>query len=101
MPGLFVWRARCYIQKMKTLTISVTEQQASLLEEAVAEGRFASDSDLIAAALALWQRCEAARAQEAERLREAFEAGLASGPPTPLDRDAFFAEARARRAARG
>lgn len=86
---------------MKTLTISVTEKQATLLEEAVAKGKFASDSEMIAEALQLWEKREAAKAEELAWLKREFEAGLASGPPEPLDRDAFFAEARARHAARG
>lgn len=42
MSGLFVLGGVgiCYDVSMKTLTISVTELQASLLEEAVAEGKF-------------------------------------------------------------
>ncbi len=86
--------------RMKTLTISVTEHQASLLEEAVAEGKFASDSEAVRAALTLWEKREAAKAAEVEWLRREIQAGIDSGEAKPLDREAFFAEVKSRRAKR-
>ncbi|WIY51859.1 type II toxin-antitoxin system ParD family antitoxin [Devosia sp. YIM 151766] len=86
---------------MKTLTISVTEQQATLLEAAVAEGKYASDSEVVREALKLWERREAARLQEWARLRAEVEAGLASGPGEPFDFDDFLAKAHARHISRG
>jgi len=80
---------------MKTLTISVTEQQASLLEEAVAEGKFVSDSEMIAAALQLWEKREAAKADEVEWLKREYQAGLDSGPPVEIDFDDLLAELNA------
>ena len=86
---------------MKTLTISVTEQQASLLEAAVSDGKYASDSEIVRDALSLWEQREAVRIQELDRLRQEWREGLASGPPQELDREAFFEKVRAERAARG
>lgn len=80
---------------MKTLTISVTEQQASLLEEAVAEGKFVSDSEMIAASLKLWEKREAAKAAEVEWLKREYQAGLDSGPSVEIDFDELLAELNA------
>ncbi|KQT46034.1 hypothetical protein ASG47_13945 [Devosia sp. Leaf420] len=81
---------------MKKLTISVTEHQASLLEEAVAEGKFVSDSEMIAAALKLWEKREAAKAEEIEWLKRDYQAGLDSGPPVEIDFDDLLAELNAK-----
>ncbi|HWV20865.1 MAG TPA: type II toxin-antitoxin system ParD family antitoxin [Devosia sp.] len=86
---------------MKTLTISVTEHQASLLEEAVAEGKFASDSEAVRAALQLWERREAAKAEQIEWLQREVQAGIDSGPPVEIDFDEFLTELKAKRARRG
>lgn len=80
---------------MKTLTISVTEEQASLLEEAVAEGKFASDSEAVRAALTLWEKREAAKAEEVEWLRREYQAGLDSGTPVEIDFNELLAELNA------
>lgn len=104
MSGLFCILGQCgicYDGSMKTLTISVTEQQASLLEEAVAEGKFASDSEMIAEALQLWEKREAAKAEEIEWLKREVQAGIDSGPPEELDFDEMLAELHAEHAARG
>lgn len=85
---------------MKTLTISVTEELATLLEEAVVKGKYASDSDMIAAALTLLEKQEALRAAETEWLKREVQAGFDSGEPKALDREAFFAELKSRRAKR-
>lgn len=98
MSGFFVGGGAgiCYGGGMKTLTISVTEHQASLLEEAVAQGKFVSDSEMIADALKLWEKREAARAEEIERLRVEWQAGLASGEPKEIDFDALLADLNAK-----
>lgn len=85
---------------MKTLTISIDDKTAMLLEEAVAGGRFASDSEVIHEALELWEKRQAAEAAEIEWLRREVQAGFASGEPKPLNREAFFAEVRSQRAKR-
>lgn len=86
---------------MKTLTISVTEELATLLEEAVAEGKFASDSEVIREALTLWEKREAAKAAEIEWLRREIQAGIDSGEPVEVDFDKMLAELNAEFAARG
>lgn len=86
---------------MKTLTISVTEELATLLEEAVATGKYASDSDMIAAALTLLEKQEALRHEEIEWMRREVQAGLDSGPPVAIDFDAFLSELKAKRSRRG
>lgn len=86
---------------MKTLTISVTEELATLLEEAVVKGKYASDSEMIAAALKLWKKREALRQEEIEWLRREIQAGLDSGPPVEIDFDKMLEELNAEHAARG
>ncbi|KFL31948.1 hypothetical protein JP75_06005 [Devosia riboflavina] len=85
---------------MKTLTISVDDETEKLLERAVAGGRFASDSEVIREALELWEKRKTAEAAEVEWLRREIQAGFDSGEPKPLDREAFFAEVKSRRAKR-
>lgn len=80
---------------MKTLTISVTEELARLLEEAVAEGKFASDSEVIREALTLWEKRQAAKAEETALLKREYQAGLDSGTPVEIDFDALLAELNA------
>ena len=67
------------------LTVSLTEQLAAFVNAKVSEGRYASASDVVQAALSLMQQQEVARL---EGLHKAFLNGLAdaeAGPAMPLE----------------
>ena len=69
-------------------TIELSEDDAAFLERAVAEGRFASPSDAVRAALALL-----ADAERIKALRAAIEEGEASGfEEEALELEAFLEE---------
>ena len=73
----------------KSTTVPLDDSSARFVEEQVSSGRFASASDVVRSAL---EEMEAKLAA----LRAAIQEGLDSGEPRPIDRAAFYAEARAR-----
>ena len=77
---------------MRTMTISLSDQQARRIQQAVETGAYASNSEVLREALRLWEQREEVRALELERLKQAYEAGLASGPGREVDADALLAE---------
>ena len=66
-------------EPMRTLTISLTSRQLSSLQRAVDAGGYASSSEVVRDALRLWEQREALRAHEMERLKRAYDDGMASG----------------------
>lgn len=72
---------------MSTMNISLPDPMKTWVEEQARTGRYANSSyyvrDLI--------RRDRARAEAIAELQGAVDAGLASGAPTQLDRDAFKA----------
>lgn len=88
-------------EPMRTLTISLTPQQASRLQTAVDTGAYASNSEVIRDALRLWEQREELRELEIARLKRAYDEGVASGPGREIDPGAFLAELKAKRRSRG
>ncbi len=86
---------------MRAMTVSLSPQQASRIEEAVESGAYASNSEVVRDALRLWEQREAMRAAELARLKEAYDAGMASGEGRVLDAGSFLAELKAEKARRG
>lgn len=84
---------------MRTLTISLSSQQAGRLKQAVESGAYASSSEVVRDALRLWERREEVRSLELERLKRAYEEGIASGEGRNVDPADFLAglKAEARR----
>ncbi|WP_181832906.1 type II toxin-antitoxin system ParD family antitoxin [Bosea caraganae] len=78
---------------MRPLTISLSPQQHARLNRAVESGAYASNSEVLREALRLWEQREEIRELELARLKQAYEEGLASGPP--VDGDEAFARMRA------
>lgn len=72
---------------MPTLTISLSEQQISRIQQAIETGAYASDSEVVREALRLWEQREEIRALETARLKQAYEEGLASGPGVELSEE--------------
>lgn len=86
---------------MRTLTISLSDQQSSRLQNAVDTGQYASNSEVVRDALRLWERREEIRAREMSRLKQAYDEGMASGPGRVVDRAGLLAELRAEIAGNG
>jgi len=73
---------------MKSTSVSLGDHFAEFIERKVAEGRFASSSDVMRAGLRLLEEDEA----RLEALRAALIEGENSGPTVPFDFDEFIAE---------
>ena len=83
------------IEPMQTLTISLPPEQADRVQAAVDTGSYQSSSDVVSDALRLWEQREQMRADETQRLKAAYERGMASGEPVEIDRDTFLADLKA------
>lgn len=80
------------------LTVTMPAEMAETLRAAVAEGDYASTSEIVREALRAWIRAQDAERRDLDLLRDAIRAGLSSGPPVPAEE--VFAELRARYAER-
>jgi len=74
---------------VRKLSIALTEELASGVDEAVAAGDYASTSEVIRDALRLWRRGRDADRAENVRLRRLWNEGLASGEPQEVTEDWF------------
>ncbi len=86
---------------MRTLTVSLTPQQAARMQSAVESGGYASNSEIVRDALRLWEQREELRALELEQLKRAYSEGMASGGGRSLNADTLLAELKAEARARG
>ncbi|BBF92276.1 CopG family transcriptional regulator [Blastochloris tepida] len=86
---------------MRTMTISLSHQQAERVQQAVESGAYASNSEVVREALRLWAQREEIRALELAKLKQAYDQGMASGPPRPIEPEALLAEFKARTPKRG
>jgi antitoxin ParD1/3/4 len=88
-------------EPMKTLTVSLSPQQASRLHEAVESGAYASSHDVVLDALSLWEQREAMRVLEIGRLKKAYDDGMASGEGREIDALALLGELKEEARKRG
>ena len=86
---------------MRTLTVSLTPQQAALIQSAVDGGTYASNSEIVREGLRLWQQQQEIRAMELGRLKRAYDEGMASGPGREIDAPTLLREFKQKRAKRG
>ena len=86
---------------MRTLTISLTQQQVERLQKAVESGAYASNSEVMREALRLWEQREDMRLLEMDRLRRAYEEGLSSGPGREISASDLLAELKSDARKRG
>lgn len=73
---------------MDKVTVDLPSELAEFLQEAVASGAYASESEVVVKALEAFEAFDERRFYTPEAvagLRRAVEAGLASGPGKPLD----------------
>jgi len=78
------------MQPVEKLSVTLPRELAEKLREKVAKGEYASRSDVIRAALRLWQECEELKERKLVSLREKIDRSL-DDPRPPLDEDAAFA----------
>ncbi len=76
----------------KLTSVPLDDNSARYVEDQVSSGRYASAGDVVRVALELMKEREAKLAA----LRAAIHEGLESGDAKPIDREAFYAQARAR-----
>ena len=88
-------------EPMKTLTISLSPQQISRLQDAVESGSYASNSEVVRDALRLWEQRENMRQLEIDRLKRAYDEGMASGEGREIDRRRFLDELKMETRKRG
>ncbi|WP_055038744.1 type II toxin-antitoxin system ParD family antitoxin [Blastochloris viridis] len=75
---------------MRTMTVSLSQQQASRVQQAVESGAYASNSEVVRDALRLWEQREEIRALELAKLKRAYDEGMASGAVRPVDAEALL-----------
>jgi len=75
-----------------TTSFALTDDDREFMARKVAEGSYASNSDIIRAAIRLLKVEE----MKVERLRAAIQAGIDSGPAEPFDMEEFIRSRRAR-----
>ncbi|WP_160012212.1 type II toxin-antitoxin system ParD family antitoxin [Rhizobium sp. 18055] len=86
---------------MRTLTVSLTPHQAATMQNAIDNGGYASNSEIVRDALRLWEQREEIRRMEMARLRKAYDEGMASGEGREVDADTLLAELKAEARSRG
>lgn len=86
---------------MRTMTISLSPQQAGRIEAAVETGDYASNSEVLRDALRLWENREERRIAEIGRLKRAYDEGIASGEGRSVTTEQLLTEFKARAAKRG
>ncbi len=81
---------------VQKISVAVTTTQLQAIKKAIASGEYASTSEVIREALRGWQIREPLRKAEVERLRKAWEEGLASGPAEHYDLNEILEDAERR-----
>ncbi|MBI3467874.1 MAG: type II toxin-antitoxin system ParD family antitoxin [Planctomycetes bacterium] len=85
------------------MNISLTPAQQNLITEQIESGRFQSPTEVIGAALCLFEERERARQEQLDRIRKEIAVGLddiARGDIEPLDMEAIIVKANQRLAQR-
>jgi len=84
------------MSKIERMTVAFTEPMAAEIRAAVETGQYASASEIVREAMRLWMERQERKQQEIERLRKAWDEGIASGPGEPWNLERFLEEAHAR-----
>jgi antitoxin ParD1/3/4 len=88
-------------EPMRTLTISLSPQQAKRVQRAVETGAYASNSEVLRDALRLWEQREELRTLEIAQLKRAYEEGITSGEGRNVSAADLLAGLKAETYARG
>jgi antitoxin ParD1/3/4 len=80
---------------MRTLTVSLTPHQAEMMRNAVENGGYASNSEIVRDALRLWEQREELRQLEIDRLKKAYDEGMASGAGRRVSAETLLSELKA------
>lgn len=83
---------------MDKVTVDLPSELAEFLQEAVASGAYASESEVVVKALEALDERRFYAPEAIAGLRRAAEAGFSSGEPKPFDMAAIKRAARARKA---
>jgi antitoxin ParD1/3/4 len=81
------------------VTVSIPDELNAFIKTKIASGRYSSTSEVMREALRLLEQADQRHAAELERLRAAYDEGLASGNAGPFDMKRIVAKARQRLAA--
>ncbi|HSH99852.1 MAG TPA: type II toxin-antitoxin system ParD family antitoxin [Reyranella sp.] len=81
--------------EIERLSIALPAPMAEAIRKVVAQGEYASASEVIRDALRLWQQRRHLHQRDAEVLRRRWDEGKASGQAGPLDVKRILAEERA------
>jgi antitoxin ParD1/3/4 len=97
---------QCYTLAMnadpkKTLTVTLSPQQLSRLQDAVASGSYASDSEVVSEALRLWEQQQEGRQVEIARLKRAYDEGMDSGAGREISAETLLRELKSNAGKRG
>lgn len=87
--------------QVEKVSISLTQQHAEVVRDAVESGAYASSSEVVREALRDWSAKWVTRRADIEKLRALWAEGKASGLSSGLDLDDALAEARRELAAEG
>jgi antitoxin ParD1/3/4 len=82
---------------MERVTVALPATMAEQLRAAVDAGEYATTSEIVRDALRLWESRRELRARELGQLKDAWNAGKASGNAKPLDVEAVIDRARRKR----
>lgn len=81
---------------VEKLNVALTSQQVSELKAAVEAGEYATTSEIVREAVRDWQLKRELRQEDIKRLRQLWDAGVASGPAGDLDMSKLRLDARER-----
>ncbi len=82
-----------HIQKV---SVALTGEQVAALRAAVESGEYATTSEIVREALRDWPFKRQLGQEDIKRLRQLWDAGKASGPTEPFERERTIAAERAR-----
>jgi antitoxin ParD1/3/4 len=86
---------------IEKVSVALSSELLGIAKEAVASGAYASTSEVIREALREWNLRKPLREAEIERLRKAWQEGVESGKPRPLDFEEIKRRGRERLARAG
>ena len=84
------------MSNVEKVSIALTPDMAAVVREAVSNGEYASNSEVVREALRDWKLKRSLQQQELEEIRRSWREGLASGPGQFDSMAAIKAEARQR-----